>query len=81
MPDTYSRSNPESHEDTTLPASLVFAKTLSAVQTEGIIQLERNSLATAPRERAAVLNPLIENIIEQLLTLLVTSPSDIGEQV
>lgn len=79
IPDTYGRTTSESQEVNPVPANLAFAKTLSAVQTEGIIQLERSSLSTPPKLRAAVLNPIIENVTEQLLAMLVHSSGDLGE--
>ena len=79
VPDTYSRDPLGTEEDNALPTSVTFEKALSAVQTEGVMQLERNSLATPPNQRALVLNPLIESIAEQLLELSVQSPSDVGE--
>lgn len=79
VPDTYERSNSANQGEPPLPGSIAFEKTLSAVQTEGIMQLERNSLATPPNQRVAVLNPLIEKILEQLIELSVLSPNEIGE--
>lgn len=77
VPDTYSRSNSSDREEPPLPGSIAFEKALSAVQTEGVMQLERNSLATPPDQRAAVLNPLIESILEQLIGLSAQSLNDI----
>lgn len=79
MPDTYDRSHHVKDGESLMPANAAFEKALSAVQTEGIMQLERNSLATPPNQRASVLNPLIESICEQLLELLPQSPGEIGK--
>lgn len=79
MPDTYNRSHSETEDDSPFAASLAFEKTLSCVQTEAIMELERSSLATPPNLRAAVLDPLIDSRSEQLLELLPQAPDDIGE--
>ena len=79
VPDTHKRNHQAPDEANLVPESVAFEKTLSAIHTEGIMQLERNSLVTPPDERASVLNPLIETINTQLLELLSQSPGDLGK--
>lgn len=61
------------------PDDTEFEKLLSGLQTVGIMKLERSSLTTPPRQRASVLNPLIETICDQLNELLPRAPGDVGK--
>lgn len=63
-----------------MPARVVFEKQLSAIHTEGIVQLERQGLATRPDKRAMVLDPLIDVISENLRVFETQIPDEIGEK-
>ena len=76
--DTYARERSGKDVTKYLPAGLVFGKKLAAAQTEGILQLERQGLATPPDGRAAVLNPLIDSYDEQLQRLGLECPKPLG---
>jgi hypothetical protein len=79
VPDTYSREHSGRSAENVLPPRVVFEKQLSAIHTEGIVQLERHGLATRPDKRASVLNPLIDAIIDNLGIFETQCNDDIGE--
>jgi hypothetical protein len=81
VPDTYSREHSGRSAESGLPPRVVFEKQLSAIHTEGIVQLERHGLATRPDKRASVLNPLIDAITENLRTFEPQCNDDIGKLV
>lgn len=81
MPDTYSREQSGKTAESLLPARVVFEKQLSAVHTEGVVQLERHGLATRPDSRAGVLNPLIDAISSNLQDFEIRCSDDMGKNV
>ena len=81
VPDTYGREDGEKGPENLLPASVTFEKKLSAIHTEGIVQLERHGLATPPDRRATVLKPLINTFDLQLKALTPQCPGQMGKYV
>ena len=77
VPDTY-YSEIDNGDRGLVPASVAFEKTVTTIASEALMTLERHGLSTLRRDRVHILQPIMETLSEQMQSLILQCPEDIG---